>query len=420
MCGETEKRDWNKTKNQVSFTFECNLVCIALQTCIMTNPPPSSLSQFISLCRSRLPYTKRVILVCGNEACDLDSMISSLVYSHFKSHIDPDPSVLYAPFWQVERVDISLRPEAVWLFDILELKDVIEKVFCLDDIEMLENLDVIRQVILCDHNRATVFLDADVVEVIDHHADTKTHLYTSKYIVREVGSCCTLIAQELLSSEVGRNVLFKKDKLGDWGEDFSHSMLCLYSCILLDTSLLTLKTSELEFFVLEELNLRNSSLANILYEELIVRRSDVSSFTKRQLLRKDLKFGGTPSSKFAISSIPLPIDEFLNEDGFDAIIHICSQKQLDVFCIMAAFKSDSIFYRQLLIFFSDQYLQHVPNCLDRAKIWWAETNLKLEPFFPSLSDRYASLLVWKQGALESSRKQVLPLFEKFLQVHSKL
>lgn len=151
------------------------------------------LLHYSKFCRSLLSSESdsKCILVMGNEACDLDSMISSLVYAYYK-HLSSNEAILYIPFWQIKREDIELRQECIYLFQSLGLEEVLKNVFCLDDLPILfasvAKKDIFANVIgaiLCDHNKITLEVseNINVVAVIDHHVDTQAHPSASPYII---------------------------------------------------------------------------------------------------------------------------------------------------------------------------------------------------------------------------------------------
>ncbi len=87
-----------------------------------------------ALAVSPLPVGTRFIVCTGNESCDIDSMTCALTYAVFRQRqLDAAPSgdgpTLVLPLWQVERQDIALRGETLWLLNSLRLGDVISEVF---------------------------------------------------------------------------------------------------------------------------------------------------------------------------------------------------------------------------------------------------------------------------------------------------
>lgn len=123
-----------------------------------------------------------LVLVIGNEAADLDSMVCALSYAlavsaemrKKGSNTEPAVAVTVVPIISVPREDFALRTDAVWLFSHLGV-DLDALVFS-DDLDPLA-LDVagrLSELILVDHNvPATPFrsLIPKVTRVVDHHED---------------------------------------------------------------------------------------------------------------------------------------------------------------------------------------------------------------------------------------------------------
>jgi hypothetical protein len=159
------------------------------------------------------------------QSCDLDSMVSSLTYAHLLSEqllaggdscgLGLPPRALVLPFWQVERRDIALRPEATWLFGALGMECIASLVFCTDDLADLrarcaasataasdgsvggdggDSARCFGGWVLCDHNAPTLAFwprgdsrsggDAERVwAIVDHHVDAGRHMDACPRIV---------------------------------------------------------------------------------------------------------------------------------------------------------------------------------------------------------------------------------------------
>lgn len=138
-----------------------------------------------------------VTVVIGNESCDLDSAVCSLVYAHFWN-----ATTFSLPVLNIPRMDISLKTEVNYCIG----QDNLRKIPCRDDLELggLGNL----KLILVDHHVLSP-LDASlvpsVVEIIDHREVTNNSAIAAykdarKIKIALVGSCATLVSEELLSN----------------------------------------------------------------------------------------------------------------------------------------------------------------------------------------------------------------------------
>ena len=94
-------------------------------------------------------------LTCGNESCDLDSIVSALVYAHYNAtKTSSSEEVVHVPLLHCHKEDLFLREEVGLLFNKLKI-DYVNLVF-LDDISA-DNLTAIEKLslVLVDHNAPT-------------------------------------------------------------------------------------------------------------------------------------------------------------------------------------------------------------------------------------------------------------------------
>ena len=178
-------------------------------------------------------------IVVGNEACDADSIVSAILWA-FYLHVTAGcaaSSALIAAVVSCRRSDWPLRREAAYLLMAAlgdeddaryasaaqgaALKELADLLVFLDDGPTIEHVRRVRRdggtvrATLTDHNaldaggRALGLHDADVVEIVDHHADAGAHAHVvgnarrvdfDAVARRGVGSACTLVAAALLST----------------------------------------------------------------------------------------------------------------------------------------------------------------------------------------------------------------------------
>ena len=211
-----------------------------------------------------------VTLVMGNEAADLDSIVSAITYAlHVtrRSCIDyewmdrdpPDPVTgapngwnnekesqcelrFAVPYVAVPRADLPLRGDAAWLLDDIGV-DVDSIVFA-DDLDPLA-LDAsgrLRDVVLVDHNvppAKHISLLEKTTRVIDHHVDEERYPLdgTCTVMIGPVGSCATLIAEQTCEeAEIGIDGMLGEGYVGN-ARGLYHGPLAKMVCsaILLDT-----------------------------------------------------------------------------------------------------------------------------------------------------------------------------------------
>lgn len=95
-------------------------------------------------------------LTFGNESCDLDSIVSALVYAHFKTRefSNESSATVSLPLLQCHKEDLALNQEATFLFNMLGIDG--SDLLCLDDIspDVLSSIDQVS-LVLVDHNTPT-------------------------------------------------------------------------------------------------------------------------------------------------------------------------------------------------------------------------------------------------------------------------
>ena len=90
------------------------------------------------------------VIVMGNESCDLDSAVSSIVFAHFLSQQNPSKTVI--PILNVLREELPLKTEVIHCLQTklgLKVSDLI----CRDDLQ-IDGLDNFEMV-LVDHHALT-------------------------------------------------------------------------------------------------------------------------------------------------------------------------------------------------------------------------------------------------------------------------
>ena len=98
--------------------------------------------------------SSELYLTCGNESCDLDSIVSALVYAHYSAVMKLPSNSVSIPLLQCYREELALRPEVQLVFEMLGIKS--SDLCCLDDISpsILSNVGKLT-LVLVDHNAPT-------------------------------------------------------------------------------------------------------------------------------------------------------------------------------------------------------------------------------------------------------------------------
>nr|XP_026483119.1 exopolyphosphatase PRUNE1 [Vanessa tameamea] len=348
-------------------------------------------------------------IVIGNESCDLDSAISSLVYASFldwsydKSSNENDNSI-FISMLDVDRCDFALKTEVA--FCLKECGILESNLIFRDDVDLQELVTTYQtNVILVDHHvlsKRLQFLTPYVYDIIDHRPLDKTQWKyrdgVRSFIVT-VGSCCTLVTQRIQEHGLVGDTFFK---------EYPVCADILHDVIILDTVNFSKEVNKatpldedsavyLERMIqLEDIQQgRQSKL-----DRLLRARSDVTSLTPSQLLRKDLKI----LEDIFVPSFPILVKEFLQKpQAFEAVNEALTLRSCNLAVLLGMDLNEGL-KRDVAV---------ISSCPERgdklAKFLqeWSSPPLQLEPE----SDQ---CLYFKQLNLAASRKQYMPALNEFL------
>mmetsp|Transcript_30848 Transcript_30848/g.89744 ORF Transcript_30848/g.89744 Transcript_30848/m.89744 type:complete len:466 (-) Transcript_30848:11-1408(-) len=147
--------------------------------------------------------SRRQVFVVGNEAADVDSLVSA--YALAAAFDDSETQGIALA--QIPREEFMLRGDAMSLFRsagsaLLSDGSPAGLLFWNEvDGAVVRNLEG-RSLVLTDHNRiaqkvAEVF-GGDVQFIFDHHSDARVHPDAGGEIVEGLGSACTLVVEEVV------------------------------------------------------------------------------------------------------------------------------------------------------------------------------------------------------------------------------
>ena len=399
------------------------------------------------------PNGEPVTLVMGNEAADLDSIVSAITYAlHVtrRSCIDyewmdrdpPDPVTgdfggwnnekesqcelrFAVPYVACAREDLPLRGDAAWLLDDIGV-DVDSIVFA-DDLDpmALDASGRLRDVVLVDHNVPPAKhreLLGKTTRVIDHHVDEELYPLECDVMIGPVGSCATLIAEQASEeAEIGIDGMlghgYKGNARGLWAGPLAKMIA---AAILVDTQNLDVNNerTRMEDYVwchrlaafagYEDVEAMTS-----LYETLKRKRFDQSGLSPRDLLRRDYKqwtlgddvrvgiasFGVALNAMGDAGVVKATCDAFMRDRGVHVLV------------LMSAFEGEDGSFKRQLGFTS----------LD-------DENAQLcEKMATAIGDGLGGLrtiegaggafgaMAFHQGDAKASRKKVQPLLAEFLE-----
>jgi len=146
----------------------------------------------------------KTVVVMGNEAADLDSVVTAIAFAVASQLVDRSEPLLFLPVINVPRIEYNIHTESVFVLSRQGI--TANELIFVDDVpwkELIES-NSLQYVILTDHNRlipTQSFLSPFVRFVFDHHADETLHLPNLVAKMIEItGSCCSLVGQSLFQT----------------------------------------------------------------------------------------------------------------------------------------------------------------------------------------------------------------------------
>ncbi|OQR87898.1 hypothetical protein ACHHYP_07900 [Achlya hypogyna] len=344
-----------------------------------------------------------VHVVMGNEACDADSMVSSLVHAFRHPPVTDGAFVL--PVMSVNRDQFALRCEVSALFRAAHID--IEALVFQDEIDLL-NTPCLR-LVLTDHNKLKkdyLNLGELVVEIIDHHADLGAHGHVTgaaRDIAFErndsgghalVGSACTLVAERISALQPLEATL-------------------LLGVITLDTMNMDAKAKKgtaRDDAVLKRLEALSLVPRDDLYSWLVAEKfspDNWATFTFNNCLQYDYKQFESSGIVYGCSAILVPLLTFWTKANHDPISLLEAHRvrlQLQFVLVQSMVQSTAGPKRQLLLYAPDVRLR------DALNRFLNDAPLQLTPL--DLSS--LSVVAFDQANITMSRKQLVPLLDAFL------
>lgn len=340
-------------------------------------------------------------VVMGNEACDMDSMVSALTFAYFLSKT-LDSKRVPVPVLNIPRCEFPLRSDSIFLLRETGLSQ--EHLLFRDEVD-LHSLHEAKQLTLTlvDHNvlpSSDSELEDAVVEVIDHHLQQRPSSPSCSVTVETVGSCATLVtervvqkAPEVLDQQVAQ---------------------LLYGTIILDcvnmapeAGKVTPKDSQYAIFL--ENRFPKLPPRGALFQSLQNAKFDVSGLSTEQMLLKDMKAASGGDLRLAVSVIYMTLEEFLQRRGLQQdLCEFCHNHNYNLLVAMTiSFIDNKEPFRQLAIYSSSTvYREEICKVLEKAQ------NPSLE--LKSMGSPYLDVKTYIQGNTLASRKKVFPIITDFL------
>lgn len=344
-------------------------------------------------------------VVLGNEACDLDSMVSALALAFYLAKTTETEDVV-VPVLNIQRSELPLRADIV---SFLRKVHIPESLLVFRDEIDLHTLQQAGQLTLTlvDHHvlpRADAALEEAVVEVLDHRPVEQKQRLPYPISVELVGSCATLVTERILQGA--------PEILDSPTAALLHGTIIL-DCVNMDPRMGKATPKDSVFVEKLEALFPDLPKRSDIFDFLQKAKFDVSGLTTEQMLRKDQKTICRQGTKVAISVIYMDLEAFLQRSGLVAELHaFCQAHGCDALIAMAIyFTPHEEPVRQLAVFCPSAALQAtICGVLERSPV----PSLRLTP----LPSTHPHLQAYLQGNTQVSRKKVLPLLQEALSAHS--
>lgn len=258
------------------------------------------------------------------------------------------------------------------------------------------------QLTLVDHHvlsPAHEFLRTSVVEIIDHRPQDPAWLWSQqKVTLKTVGSCCTLVANE---------VIRRCPQLVD-----RQIAALLYGPIILDTACFSRaadRTTDLDLRMAAEMEARGVDPGGRekLFEELLAARCDVSHLAPSQLLVKDMKM----ASGIPMPGLPILVEEFVTcPNVAEALKEFCIANETDVTVVMGMCVDGDLTRRDIAVFHLSQ--PAVAHEVTEQLKCSTDPALRLEAVELVPPHQISGLQLFRQLNIKASRKQVLPIVRR--------
>ena len=294
----------------------------------------SWLSSLPSLLPRLSSLSTPVMVVMGNQACDLDSGISCLTLAFHMSAAQPATAVL--PMLNISKKDFPLKTELVAVLaeenihaEHLVFRDTL-------DLASIKNL----QLVLVDHNVLTEEdkeLESKVVEIIDHHVRETEH---ENATIEPVGSCTSLVLRKILSE----NPSFQDHT----------SLIMIMKTILLDTVELqpsAKRVTPLDVDMVDRCEkVLGAQERGQMFRRVMEEKCRVDHLTAGQMCRRDWKVVSKNGVRIDLSSVPLLASKWSElADVEKEVEHFMSQGNFAVLLVIGIHIDKETVTRDLML-----------------------------------------------------------------------
>jgi len=364
----------------------------------MGNNRTDPVNRFLSRAGHRAGHHDIDMLVFGNEAADLDSVVSAIGLAWVLGNGRKPCSAL--PLIPINKDDFRLKTESRWVLSQTGID--IDNLFFLDALPLDTLMSRVRGVALVDHNRpAKGFLkyEEKIRLIVDHHEDLKLYPDALRRI-EPVGSCATLVGEDLIRGSGGEAA----------GEIPKSLATLLLGAILIDTVNLDPgagRATPRDHAVATHLQAVAPMDTNRFYQGIRAAKSDIRDMDTRDLLRRDCKTFQFNTVRCTVASVPLALDQWMARDmglagGIEAYAR---EMQADILMTMNTQRTPE-FSRGIAVFCTSPVLFTTISAM-------LTSNLDLETIPPPRGFDCGSVHFFRQGNLGLSRKKLEPMLNHY-------
>uniref|UniRef100_A0A8C0WKL0 Exopolyphosphatase PRUNE1 n=1 Tax=Castor canadensis TaxID=51338 RepID=A0A8C0WKL0_CASCN len=361
------------------------------------------MEDYLQGCRAALQEPQPLHVVLGNEACDLDSMVSALILAFYLTKT-AEAEEVFIPVLNIKRSELPLRGDNIFFLQKVHIPETV--LIFRDEID-LHALHQAGQLtlILVDHHvlpKSDAALE-EVAEVLDHRPIDQKHCPPCHVAVELVGSCATLVTERILQGA---------PEILDWQTAVLLHGTIILDCVNMDPKIGKATLKDNKYVEKLEALFPDLPKRDDIFESLQKAKFDVSGLTTEQILRKDQKTIYREGTKMAISTIYMDLEAFLQRSDLLAKLStFCQAHSYDALVAMTIFFSaHSEPVRQLAIFCPHMALRMmICGVLERSH----SPALKLTPVPTTLPN----LQAYHQGNTQVSRKKLLPLLQEALSAY---
>ncbi|KAJ8943921.1 hypothetical protein NQ314_009585 [Rhamnusium bicolor] len=360
--------------------------------------------QFAKEATKNINSFKDIHIVIGNESCDMDSTVSSLIFAYFlNKHKIPeiDDSALVIPILNVSYENFLLRSDNC--FVLQECGISLNFLIYRDQLDFEEILKTNKlTTTLVDHHILAATeksLENTVIQIFDHRPVDPSNNWSNKKIdlnIKQVGSCSTLIADKILEVDE----LFLNKELA----------YLIYETIVYDTVALLPengRAKELDLIIAKKLEEKFSfkEERKVVFEKLWAAHNDISHLTPTQILSKDLKIvENTP-----VPGLPMLVESFLKLDDAYTAIEKFAEKYKVSLLVLIGLDANREVKRDIGIFWKNGSKDLKDILLSKLK---CSEDLKGYSFcLTEVCTGYKDIICLRQNNTKLSRKQIIPLIK---------